>query len=91
MALKEISYPPVAWNVKDKWLIKEIFTILEENSAIQKSIWLCKGENFGRRSKISHFKILAKKLFHNELAIKTFLKDEKVVTYYGNAIKNQVA
>ena len=42
-------------------------------------------------SKISHFKILAKKLFQNKSQIKDFLKDEKAVTHYGNAVKNQVA
>ena len=91
MAPKENSYPPVAWNAKDKQLVKEIFTILEENSAIRKGIWPRRGENSGGKSKISHFKILAKKLFQNEPVIKTFLKDEKAITHYGNAVKNQVA
>ncbi len=58
---------------------------------IQKGIWPRKGENSGEKSKISHFKILTKKLFHNKPAIKTFLKDEKAVTHYRNAVKNQVA
>lgn len=58
---------------------------------IRKGIWLRKGENSGGKSKISHFKILAKKLFYNEPAIKTFLKNEKAVTHYRNAMKNQVA
>ncbi len=91
MAPKENSYPPVACNAEDKPLVKEIFTILEKNSAIRKGIWPRRGENSGGKSKISHFKILAKKLFYNKLAIKTFLKDEKAVTHYGNAVKFQVA
>lgn len=65
--------------------------ILEKNSTIQKNIWLRKGENSRGKSKISHFKTLAKKLFQNEPQIKDFLKKEKVVTYYGTMVKNQVA
>ncbi|MCJ1344479.1 hypothetical protein MMC31_002682 [Peltigera leucophlebia] len=91
MAPKDNPYPPIAWNAEDKRLVKEIFTILEKNSTIQKGIWLHRGENFGGKSKISHFKILARKLFQNELQIKDFLKEEKAVTHYENAIKNQVA
>lgn len=91
MAPKDNPYPPVAWNAEDKRLVKEIFTILEENSTIRKGIWPRRGENSGGKSKISHFKILAKKLFQNESQIKDFLKDEKAVTHYGNAVKNRVA
>ncbi len=91
MVPKDNPYPPVAWNAEDKRLVKEIFTILEENSTIRKGIWSQRGENSGRKSKIFHFKILAKKLFQNESQIKDFLKDEKAVTHYRNAVKNQVA
>ncbi len=91
MTPKDNPYPPVAWNAEDKRLVKEIFTILEGNSTIRKRIWPRRGENSGGKSKISHFKILAKKLFQNEWQIKYFLKDEKTVTHYGNAVKNQVA
>lgn len=68
-----------------------VFTILEKSSAIQKGIWLHKGENSRKKSKISYFKILAKKLFYNKRVIKTFLKNEKAITYYGYVMKNQVA
>lgn len=84
-------YPPVAWNADDKRLVKEIFTILEENSSIRKGIWPRKGENSGGKSKISHFKALAKKLFQNEPQIRDVLKEEKAVTHYGITVKNQVA
>lgn len=84
-------YPPVAWNADDKRLVKKIFTILEENSSIRKGIWPRKGENSGRKSKISHFKALAKKLFQNEPQIKNHLKEERAVTHYGSTVKNQVA
>lgn len=56
-------YPLVAWNVDDKRLVKEIFTILEKNNTIQKGIWPRKEENSEEKSKISYFKALAKKLF----------------------------
>ena len=59
-------YPMVPWNVDDKGLGKEIFKILEENSTIRKGIWPRKGENSGGKSKISHFKALAQKLFQSD-------------------------
>ena len=90
MALNSL-YPLVAWNADDKQLVKEIFTILEENSSIRKGIWPRKEENFKRKFKISHFKALAKKLFQNEPQIKNILKEEKAVTHYGTTVKNQVA
>lgn len=85
------SYPPVAWNADDKRLVKEIFTILEENSTIRKGIWPRKGGNSGGKSKISHFKALARKLFQGEPQIKNLLKEDKAVTHYGTTVKNQVA
>lgn len=82
------SYPPVAWNADDKRLVKEIFTIFEENSIIRKGIWPRKGENSGEKSKISHFKALARKLFQGEPQIKNLLKEDKAVTHYGTTVKN---
>ena len=84
-------YPPVAWNADDKRLVKEIFTILEENSTIRKGIWPRKGENSGGKSKISYFKALARKLFQSEPQIKDLLKEDKAVTNYGTTVKNRVA
>ena len=38
MTPKNNYYPLITWNVEDKWLVKEIFTILKENNTIQKDI-----------------------------------------------------
>lgn len=38
MASKDNPYLTVVWNIKDKQLVKKIFTILKENSTIQKDI-----------------------------------------------------
>ena len=84
-------YPPFPWNADDKRLVKEIFTILEENSTIRKGIWPRKGENSGGKSKISHFKALARKLFQSDQQIKDLLKEDKAVTHYGTTVKNRVA
>ena len=84
-------YPPVSWNADDKRLVKEIFTILEENSIIRKGIWPRKEENSRKKLKISYFKALARKLFQSDPQIKDFLKKDKVVTYYGTMVKNWVA
>ena len=67
-------YPPVPWNADAKRLIKEIFTILEENSTIRKSIWPWQRENSGGKLKISHFKALAQKIFQSDQQIKDLLK-----------------
>ena len=84
------SYPLVAWNADDKRLVKEIFMILEENSIIQKGIWPRKGENSGGKSKICHFKALARKLFQGKFQIKNLLKEDKAFTYYSTTVKNQI-
>lgn len=80
-----------AWNTNDKQLVKEIFNILKKNNLIQKSIWLRKKKNSRGKSKFSHFKALAKKLFQNKSQIKDVLKKENAVTYYCTTVKNQVA
>lgn len=79
------------WKLDDKQLIKEIFRILEENNAIQKSIWPLKTQNSKTKSKISHFETLAKELLQDEPKIKDFLKIERTVKHYCINIKNQVS
>ena len=83
-------YPPILWNADDKRLVKKIFTIFEENSTIRKGIWPRKWENFGGKSKISHFKALIRKLFQSDQQIKDLLKEDKAVTHYGTMVKNRV-
>lgn len=50
-------YPLVPWNADDKRLIKEIFSIFEQNSIIRKGIYPCKEENLeeNRKSPTSKF------------------------------------
>lgn len=91
IAPKNNFYLLIAWNVEDKQLVKEIFTILKENSIIQKRIWPRKRENFRKKSKIAYFKILTQKPFQNKPQIKDFLKEKKALTHYKNAVQNQVA
>lgn len=80
----------IAWNIDNKQLVKKIVIILEKNSSIQKDIWSYKRKNSKRKSKISYFKALTKKLFQNKLQIKDVLKEKKAIIYYNIMVKNQI-
>ena len=88
--VEKIRNPSIVWTADNQRLIYQLFTILEENSSIQKGIWPRKGEH-GNKSKTVNYRNLARKLFAQETNIGNRLDDPKVLAHYGMTIKNQLS